>query len=80
MSLIFLYCPYTGPNDDNKYCRNVDTNNLKFVLYLLTDPHIPSLKFIDQRSLVNYGLMINKVNNKVLLLQLAYSTMLLQKI
>ena len=26
-------------DDDNKYCRNVDTNNVKFVLYLLIDGH-----------------------------------------
>ena len=25
------------PDDDNKYCQNFDTNNVKFVLHLLTN-------------------------------------------
>ena len=38
---------YTGPDDDNKHCRNVDPSKLKFVFICLTDPHTVSYTHLD---------------------------------
>ena len=32
--LTFLLNSYTGPDDDNKHCRNVNTNKLKNLCYV----------------------------------------------
>ena len=32
------HSPLTRMYDDNKYCQNIDTINVKFLLYVLTDP------------------------------------------
>ena len=45
----FLYCQNTDPDDDNKYCPNVNTKNVNIVS-ILTDRsslNVPSLNFID---------------------------------
>ena len=32
--LLFTYCPFTGPDDGNTYCRNVNENRVKLCQHL----------------------------------------------